>query len=151
MYGRLCDKKARHNLCFADFDQLPDYENGKGTVVSYDHLPELSKLRAYLPTLLNMKATNLVAEANYYYDVDKCGIGYHGDKERRIVVGVRYGASFPLCFYWYQNSQRISQRIDLNLEPGDIYIMDEKACGQDAAKRLIPTLRHAAGCDKFVE
>lgn len=151
MYGRLCDKDARHNLCFADFDQSPDYVNGKGTVVAFDHLPELAKVRALLPALLNGKATNLIAEANHYYNINKCGIGYHGDKERRIVVGIRYGASFPLCFYWYRNSHRISQRVDLKLEHGDIYIMDEKACGQDAAKRLIPTLRHAAGCTKFIE
>ena len=37
-----------------------------------------------LENKLNMPP--LVAEANYYYDLEKCGIGYHGDAERRIVV-----------------------------------------------------------------
>jgi hypothetical protein len=151
MYGRVCNKKARHNLCFADFDQEPDYENGKGTVVSFARLPELSKLRANLPKLLNDRAIGLLAEANHYYDINNCGIGYHGDKERKIVVGVRYGSAFPLCFYWYHNSKRVSSRIDFELEHGDIYVMDEKACGQDAALRKTPTLRHAAGCADFIK
>ncbi|SOB74155.1 2OG-Fe(II) oxygenase [Cedratvirus lausannensis] len=32
MYGRVVNKKARHNLCFADTAQEADYERGKGTV-----------------------------------------------------------------------------------------------------------------------
>jgi hypothetical protein len=26
MYGRVVNKRARHNICFSDFDQEPDYE-----------------------------------------------------------------------------------------------------------------------------
>ena len=28
-------------------------------------------------------------ESNYYYDINKTGIGYHGDSERRKVVVIR--------------------------------------------------------------
>ena len=31
MYGRVVNKKARHNLCFSNFSQEADYENKKGT------------------------------------------------------------------------------------------------------------------------
>lgn len=151
MYGQVREKHARHNLVVADVDQEPDYAVGKGRIVSFDHLPLLSNIRAYLPTLLNEKATGLIAEANLYYDVTHCGIGYHGDKERKIVVGVRLGTPFPLVYQWYHQSQRIGPRIDLELLHGDIYVMDQKACGFDAAKRKIPTLRHAAGCEKYIK
>lgn len=33
MYGRVVNKYARHNLCFADEPQDPSYEEGKGRVI----------------------------------------------------------------------------------------------------------------------
>jgi alkylated DNA repair dioxygenase AlkB len=110
----------------------------------------LSHIRKYLPTMLGIKASNLSAESNHYYDVSTCGIGYHGDSERKIVIGIRLGKDFPLCFYWHLGKDRISQQIDLELHSGDMYVMDKKACGFDWKRKLIPTLRHAAGCDKYI-
>lgn len=151
MYGQVRNKIARHNLCFHDINQAANYEKGYGTIVSFNDLGCLSHVRKYLPILFNEKATNLVAEANKYYDVNKCGIGYHGDAERKIVIGLRLGASFPLTYYWYMGKNRISQRVTINLDHGDLYVMDEKACGFDYKRRNIPTLRHAAGCDKYIK
>lgn len=151
MYGTVRNKKARHNLCFGPSDQEANYEIGNGTVVSFDRVPCLNHVRTYLPNLVGVKANSLVAEANYYYDVDTCGIGYHGDAERKIVIALRLGKKYPLCYYWYCESKRISTRIDIDLNPGDIYIMDEKTCGYDYKKRKIPTLRHAAGCSKYID
>lgn len=48
MYGRVVSKHARHNLCFSDQPQDPDYENGKGRVISWEKLPLLSTLRKNL-------------------------------------------------------------------------------------------------------
>ena len=42
-----------------------------------------------------------LGEGNYYYDIKKCGIGFHGDAERRKVVGIRLGDSIPLHFQWF--------------------------------------------------
>nr|QBK86656.1 MAG: uncharacterized protein LCMAC102_04530 [Marseillevirus LCMAC102] len=142
---KVLNKLARHNIIVGDFDQKPVYEEGKGTVVSFTRTPCLNHIRTYLPTLLGEKASGLIAEANDYYDVDKCGIGYHGDAERTMVVGLRIGAKFPLSYYWYHRSQRISQRIDLDLNSGDLYIMSEKAVGKDWKKSSLVTLRHSAG------
>ena len=89
------------------------------------------------------------AEGNYYYNPEKCGIGYHGDSERKIVVGVRLGVSIPLCYQWFYKSKPIGDRIRLDLNHGDIYIMSAKAVGNDWRKRSIYTLRHSAGCDKY--
>lgn len=36
MYGRVVNKKARHNLCFSDFCQKADHENKKGTIVNFN-------------------------------------------------------------------------------------------------------------------
>lgn len=45
MYGRVVNKKARHNLCFDDISQKADYEKGLGTIVSYEEVPELGILK----------------------------------------------------------------------------------------------------------
>lgn len=84
MYGRVVNKSARYNLCFSDTAQSPNYETGLGTIIAYSQVPHLDHLRQVLPG-----AQHLKVEGNYYHDVTKCGIGYHGDSERRKVIGVR--------------------------------------------------------------
>ena len=102
---RVKNKHARHNNCIGDVAQAPEIAAGKGTVVPFSSLPWMSRLRAAL-TCLGPLGTGLVAETNKYFDVAKCGIGWHGDAERRVVVGVRLGASaaMPLKFQWFQQS-----------------------------------------------
>ena len=148
-YGRVVNKRARWNLCFSDFDQEPNYEEGMGRVVSFEHLPCLSEIRKYLHSYLGEKGIDLLAEGNYYYDPKTTGIGWHGDFERKIVVAVRLGVSTPLRYQWFHKGEPLGERIDILLNHGDMYIMSEKATGQDWKKKNIPTLRHCAGADKF--
>lgn len=150
MYGRVVNKKARHNLCFADFSQEPEYEKGKGRVYAFDELPLLSQVRKKLGEL-NPLLTNLIAEGNYYYDPSRCGIGYHGDTERRIVIGIRVGREMPLCFQWYYHGEKVGARKTIMLNHGDVYFSSAKAVGYDWKKKTVYTLRHAAGCKEFTE
>src|SRR5438132_4058821 len=111
MYGRVVNKQARHNLCFNETKQEPDYENKKGRIIAFEDVPITNQLRLNLPEIFGEKTKNLIIEGNYYYDIKTCGIGYHGDKERRIVVGVRLGASLPLHYQWFKNSKPIGDTI----------------------------------------
>jgi hypothetical protein len=149
MYGRVVDKHARWNLCFDDASHPPDYAAGKGRVISFSEIPITQRLHAALPENFGPKATDLKCEANYYYDVSKCGIGYHGDTERRKVIGVRLGASLDMYWTWFKDGAPIGAPNKINLHSGDIYVMSEKAVGSDWKKRGIYTLRHATGCAKF--
>lgn len=151
MYGRVVNKKARHNLCFADYSREPNYEEGKGRIVNFQEIPLTAQIRNKLPLFFGNKAQNLVAEGNYYYDITKCGIGFHGDSERKKVIALRLGESSPLEFQWFQNSKAIGGRIRIMLNHGDLYAMSEKATGNDWKKKKMATLRHAAGCDKFLK
>jgi hypothetical protein len=117
MYGRVVNKKARHNLCFADFSQDADFENKKGTIIDFAKLKYLSEVRNNLQEILSDK---LFAEGNLYYDINKCYIGYHGDTERSKVVALRLGEDFPLYFQWYQNSEAVSQPMKFNIHSGDV-------------------------------
>lgn len=151
MYGRVVNKLARHNLCFGPEAQEPVYQEKKGRIIKYDSVPKLSQLRDKLQTYFGNKATNLQVEGNHYYDKNKCGIGFHGDSERKIVIAVRLGESGPLHYHWFQRGTQIGQRYQFQLNHGDLYAMSEKATGNDWKKKIIPTLRHAAGCQKFLK
>lgn len=149
MYGRVVNKHARHNLCYGDINQEPDYANKKGRIVKWDSIPLTNKLRNFFGTYFGEKANNLTAEGNYYYNGKKCGIGFHGDSERKIVIAVRLGASLPLHYNWFKNNKNVGKAVKFVINHGDIYAMSEKATGNDWKKRSIYTLRHAAGCEKY--
>jgi hypothetical protein len=149
MRGKVVNKHARWNLCFDEEDQSPDYEDGKGTIVSWKRIPLTQCIREKVQEWTGDK--DLKGESNVYYDPSKCGIGYHGDGERKKVFAARFGESekVPLYFQWFQNSLPVGERIRISLQNGDMYAMSEKAVGFDWLKKKIPTLRHAAGCDKY--
>ncbi len=65
------------------------------------------------------------------------------------MIGLRIGSTMDLQYQWFQNSKPIGSRVAVKLNNGDFYVMSEKAVGTDWKKRLIPTLRHAAGCKKY--
>lgn len=152
MYGRVVNKHARHNLCFGEKHQEPNYEEKKGRIYSFDEVPLLNNIRHRLGEILGEKGANLQAEGNYYYDINKCGIGFHGDAERKKVVGFRLGSRMPLCYAWFKDNNKVSDIITINdLEHGDMYMMSEKATGFDWKSKLKYTLRHAAGCNKYTK
>ena len=150
MYGRVVDKHARWNLCFDDESRAPDYVNGKGRIVGYDEVPITKLLYSQFSRFFGDKATDLKGEGNYYYDINKCGIGFHGDSERRKVIGVRLGNnSLPLHYQWFKDGSPVGERIILEVNSGDIYIMSEKAVGTDWKRKKVYTLRHATGSSAF--
>lgn len=149
MRGRVVNKHARYNLCFSEESRGPDYEHKKGRVIAFDELPLLKELRESLPDFYGEKAANLPAEGNYYYDTTKCGIGFHGDGERRKVIALRLGATIPIVYQWYYQGKPVGEQMRVDLNHGDMYIMSEKAAGFDWKRRVIPTLRHAAGCANY--
>lgn len=150
MRGRVVNKHARWNHCFAEFAQEPDFKKGKGTIIDFKKTKIVNDIRKELPKLFGNKVNNLVAETNLYYDINKTYIGFHGDTERKIVVCVRLGADFPLHYQWYYKNKPIGKKFTKILKHGDIYAMSEKAVGFDWKKSSKYTLRHSAGLDENV-
>eukprot|EP00049_Salpingoeca_infusionum_P021971 m.4962 g.4962 ORF g.4962 m.4962 type:complete len:339 (-) comp4739_c0_seq1:434-1450(-) len=161
-YKKVVEKRARHCNVMGDEDREPDYEKGQGTVVAFSHAPIMSRLREGLPEHFGEKARTLYAEVNKYPSKPdgtvEGGIGLHGDAERRIVIAARLGdikripaAGFPLVYIWFKESKQISDPIYINLLPGDMYAMSDKAVGHDWKLRKVATLRHAAGAAKYLE
>ena len=66
------------------------------------------------------------------------------------MVGVRLGtASMPIHYQWYHRGKEVGERVDIDLHPGDMYVMSEKAVGNDWKLPSKYTLRHAVG-QKFI-
>ena len=150
MRGRVVNKHARWNLIVADAAQEPDYERGRGRIVTFEQLPLLRAARAGIAHYFGARGAGLLAEANYYYDPAQTGIGFHGDAERRIVIALRLGAPIPLHFQWFHRGAPVGARVEIALQPGDMYAMSEKAVGTDWRRSSILTLRHAAGAPAFL-
>ncbi len=142
---KVLNKQARYNLCFENYSQNPDYENKKGTIISFEDAPLLKKWNESLNLFFGSKSENLKLEGNFYYDINKCGIGFHGDCERKIVIACCLGASRPIEWRWFYQSKFIGDKMTFNLNHGDMYIMSQKTTGYDWKKKNITTLRHASG------
>ena len=144
MRGQVKNSNARRNLCITDTAQDADLINGKGTVVAWAELPELYKVRQQLANELGCKAEELHAEGNFYHQY-KSGIGFHGDGERKIVIAMRFGAPLRLHYQAFQQSDPLGERITIDtLQEGDLYVMGDKATGNDWKLRKTVTWRHAA-------
>lgn len=141
---RVLNKSAIYNLCYGNQNQAPDYDNKQGRIVAYKELPILSKWRDVVGNIFGEKAKNLEMEGNLYYD-EKCGIGFHGDGERKKVIACSLGKSRPIHWQWYYKYKPIGKRIEFELHNGDVYIMSEKTSGFDWKTKNTKTLRHAAG------
>lgn len=139
------NKRARYNVCYGDKTVSPNFKEKQGTIIGYDSVPILKKLKDNMTDFFGEKANNLEVEGNLYYDTEKCGIGFHGDSERKRVIAISLGEKRPIHWQWYHNSKSIGPRIRFEIGEGDMYIMSEKATGFDWKKRNKKTLRHAAG------
>jgi len=147
MRGAVKNKNARHNNVMAHFDQEPDHAQGKGTVVKMEDYPTINELSRN--AAMWMQQDNpLICEQNRYYDVKPCGIGWHGDAEREIVLGARFGEAtknMPMMFQAFHRDSPIGPKTSIRLTRGDVYIMTSKAVGTDWRSSSKVTWRHAAG------
>ena len=145
------NKLARHNLNFSDTKQLADFEHGKGTTIPWKEVPILKGIKNSLIAAFGDSAKTLKCEGNLYYDPGKTGIGYHGDTERRKVIGLRLGRSMTIHYNWYYNNIPRGKNVSILLNEGDIYCMSEKTVGTDwlSAPKKQYTLRHSAGAEKY--
>lgn len=159
--GKVLNKHARRNICYVKkMNQEPNYLEGKGRIVDLETKNVLNNVVDNLIEELNTILENSgsksrvvinVVEGNHYYDLKKTGIGFHGDTERVVVICLTIGGggNYPMRWSWFINGKPCGEPIDIGLNDGDLYIMSEKAVGADWKKRIIYTLRHSAGCEKY--
>mmetsp|Transcript_18344 Transcript_18344/g.42846 ORF Transcript_18344/g.42846 Transcript_18344/m.42846 type:complete len:284 (-) Transcript_18344:84-935(-) len=149
--GQTKHKRARHNLVFGDVAHAASSDYKQPTVHSFSSLPLLARFRELLPRVFGAKAEGLFAEGNHYYD-STCGVGFHGDAERKIVICLSLGASSTLRYQWRPpgSSTAVGKSVDIEVHHGDVYVMSEKASGWDWKRRSKARLVHAAGAVKYI-
>lgn len=148
--GKVVPSTSRYNNTMDDCGIAPDIATGQGTTVNFKDYPTVDKLRRLVADSLGVP--KLVAELNVYPDSAKSGITWHGDRERKLVVGGRFGKGAngaPLRYQWYKKDAPIGKEGVICLKSGDLYFMSEKAVGFDCKNHSILTLRHAAGKDTY--
>lgn len=153
------NKHARYNLCFGnEFKELNE-QALNGTIIPYNKCPLMSRWKNEIQNLCGEGV--LEAEGNYYYNLEKTGIGFHGDCERKKVIALNLSdpqSIREINWQWFERSMPIGKRIKVILKSGDCYLMSEKASGYDWKKKIKyvthhnkkikinnKTLRHAAG------
>ena len=152
MRGKVVNLHARYAICYADKGHKANYEKKEGTVVAFDKMPLLKKVREEIPNIVGKKGKGFSCEGNLYYDREKSYVSQHGDFERMKVFAVRLGKPMKLSFTWFYRNEAISDPVIFLLNHGDIYINSEKAVGPDWKRPSIITLRHAAAwLDKYLE
>jgi len=148
---KVLNKRARKNIVFGNEKIVHSEDYKQPTVESFCNLYYLDQIRKSLPNFLGDKAKDLNAEGNWYYH-DKSGIGFHGDSERKIVICLSLGKSSNLRFQWRlpMTSEHHHEPIDIAVNHGDIYIMSEKATGNDWRLRSKVRVVHASGHDNYI-
>ena len=127
MHNVLKNRHARYCACLGETSVESDLANGVGVVVSFGEVPAIAVLRKRLGVI--HETSGLLAEVNYYYDAKKCYIGFHGDGERPDVMGAVIGQSKILAFQGFQKAVPVGERVELQLNHGDVYIGCEVAFG----------------------
>lgn len=62
MYGRVVNKHARYNLCYAENSQEPSYAEGKGRIIPFDAIPLTKHIRNSLENYFGIKGMLLVTK-----------------------------------------------------------------------------------------
>lgn len=144
--NKVLNKRARFNVCFGENAVKPNMQQKQGSIIPFHSVPNLMTWKTKMESICKDK---FEVEGNFYYDVKKTGIGFHGDGERKKVIGLNIcdeGVEREIHWVWFKNSKPISDHVIIKLYNGDAYIMSEKASGFDWKQRKKATIRHAAGC-----
>jgi hypothetical protein len=144
---RVDQARSRHIFFVGPEAVEEDRSTGARRVVTWDHLPASKLVYRMLMSILEEKVP-FCGAAIKYHDVNKSGIGWHGDQERRKTIVMRLGAASsraPLFFAWFFRHEIVSEPVGVHLEHGDVVVYSEKSVGCDTKMSSIPTVRHGMG------
>lgn len=152
MWGRMTNSQARFNTLFYEGPATQptdaEIEAGKSTKMPFDSNNDVWQMWKAMGRVVERDLA--VAEVNHYVDVDNkaSGIGYHGDKERNMVIMLRLGEGselMPLRFQAFVDGGTIGKNAVVHLKHGDVLIMPRSVCCPFWLDKNVTTWRHAAG------
>jgi hypothetical protein len=143
----LSDEKVESRIMYGG---KSTYDSGSA---NWKEFPEIEKVKRKIEEI--SCRSPMSGQVNWYYDVSKCGLGFHGDSERSVVFGIRLGNTNPMDFSWFEYTKgegwnKVGKTLTCHLSNGDFYILSSKAVGTDHKKpSASPVLKHAVGCQKY--
>tara|TARA_A100001015_G_scaffold310722_1_gene412645 strand:- start:2521 stop:3417 length:897 start_codon:yes stop_codon:yes gene_type:complete len=146
---KVLNKLARANVCYGKQGRVANYEEKKGTIIGFDQSPLVGNLLDIIQIL--MKEKDLIVEGNQYDDVNKNGIGAHGDTERVCVACLRVGASMPMKYGMFWKNKMRGKSYQTVINGGDLYFMSEEAVGASWKSSSKWIWRHSAGAPKYLK
>lgn len=151
---KVLNKHARKNNCISEIEQTAKYDEGKGTIHSFESMPIMNLLRGVFKDM-GGKFDFPCSEGNLYEDggKKKNGIGWHGDSERRRVLSMRLGLnpSMPFNYRWQYKNKEIGKLMIWEIKAGDVMVMSEWAVGTEWKNKNKVTLVHSTGAPKYVK
>lgn len=141
-------KSNNWSLCFADEPKVQNLKANEGTVVAFNDVPCTNHVRNKLVELMGSTVKDIVGEGRFYFDLYKCNTKHHGEINKKILICARFGAQFPLHFQWFVKWKAVGSPAKFMLNPGDMYILTNKAIGNDWRKATILTLRHGFAAEE---
>lgn len=100
-------------------------------IINFDDTPNILKLKKHI----------FENDDDVVANIDYCAIDFHGDPQRRNMVGIRMGTLTVMDFQWSIGGKNCGN-ITIMLDPGDMFIMSEYATGVNCNQMDVPVLLH---------
>ena len=144
--GKLKKNKQKYKLIFSDlydgYKRNSSLQNEMCTVYNYMRIPQLLSIKYFLESILQGP---FVIEGSCFYNTKECYVPMHREKEKKKLIGLHLGNTFPINFRWYHNTIHCSTVKTIQLNHGDIYIMSELATGNSKEKLTKLFIKHSEG------
>lgn len=145
---KIVTNKLHSKLLFLDIGseykvQFNHFEK-RGTIYNVRRMPELFQFATEMTSLL---MRSFYVEGTNYYNTNECYSPLSQNKESKQVVNLHLGNSIPLHFKWFHNTTEVSDLVSIQLNHGDVYIMNEVALGSVKESKSKLYLKHGIGND----
>lgn len=143
---KIVENKLHSKLLFLDIGseyKVPfnPFEK-RGTIYNVRRIPELFRFATEMSSLL---MRSFYIEGTNYYNTNECYSPLSQNKESKHVVNLHLGSSIPLHFRWFHNTTEVSNVKSIQLNHGDVYLMNEIALGAAKESKTKLFLKHGIG------
>lgn len=144
--NKIVENTLNKKLLFLDIGEYYKYPfnqfERRGTIYNIRRLPELLDVTT---SLSNLMMIPFYVEGTNYYNTSECYTPLSQNKESKCQLNIHLGTSLPLHFRWYHLNMAVSDLKSIQINHGDIYLMNEIALGNVKESKTKLYLKHGMG------
>lgn len=114
----------------------------RGTIYNIRRIPELFNFTDMMSQLMMIP---FYVEGTNYYNTSECYSPLSQNKESKQVVNLHLGCSMPLHFKWFHTTTEVSDVKSIQINHGDVYIMNDTTLGNIKDSKTKLFLKHGMG------